>query len=140
MNNSHLGSAVSVRRKVSVTDCARRLLYMKWLLCKQAKQLEPSLHCLRLHRGAGREAEVQYVAPAELLGHAVREAKSRAWRYCRYLRSPDLTNPDLLRVTPQVNDEWEVVPANVFTLRISKLVGSGDYGESVTPRVSWSFF
>lgn len=43
-------------------------------------------------------------------------------------------------MTPQVNDEWEVVPANVFTLRISKLVGSGDYGESVTPRVSWSFF
>lgn len=73
VNNSHLGSTVSARRKVSVTDCARRLLYMKWLLCKQAKQLEPSLHCLRLHRGAGREAEVQYVAPAELLGHAVRE-------------------------------------------------------------------
>lgn len=32
----------------------------------------------------------------------------------------------------QASDQWEVVPANVFTLRISKLGGSGDFGEWVT--------
>uniref|UniRef100_H3DHK7 TIAM Rac1 associated GEF 2 n=1 Tax=Tetraodon nigroviridis TaxID=99883 RepID=H3DHK7_TETNG len=71
--------------------------------CK-VKELEPSLHCLRLHRGAGREADVRYMAPAELLGDVV-------------------------------SDRWEVVPANVFTLRISKLGGSGDFGFAVTGHI-----
>lgn len=35
-------------------------------------------------------------------------------------------------VALQASDQWEVVPANVFTLRISKLGGSGDFGEWVT--------
>ncbi|XP_041667851.1 T-lymphoma invasion and metastasis-inducing protein 2 [Cheilinus undulatus] len=34
--------------------------------CK-VKQLDPSLHCLRLHRQDGQEVEVRYVAPEELL-------------------------------------------------------------------------
>lgn len=33
----------------------------------------------------------------------------------------------------QVGDRWGGVPANVFTLHISKLGGGGDFGESVTP-------
>lgn len=32
----------------------------------------------------------------------------------------------------QVGDRWGGVPANVFTLHISKLGGGGDFGESVT--------
>lgn len=51
---------------------------MKGLLCKQVKELEPSLHCLRLHSGAGREADVRYVAPAESLGDVVRKGEKEA--------------------------------------------------------------
>lgn len=37
---------------------------------------------------------------------------------------------DLFDVTLQANDELEVVPVNVFTLHVSRLSGSGDFGES----------
>lgn len=57
----------------------------------------------------------------------------------RQLQSPRLTSTDLLGVGLQVRDRWEVVPANVFTLRISKLGASGDFGESLTPVGLWSF-
>lgn len=86
VNNSHLGCATSVKlklRRVKRVSCAPRLLHMKGLLCKQVKQLEPSLHCLRLHTGAGREALVRCVAPAELLADVVRKASTSALRCCR---------------------------------------------------------
>uniref|UniRef100_A0A3B5KGG2 TIAM Rac1 associated GEF 2 n=1 Tax=Takifugu rubripes TaxID=31033 RepID=A0A3B5KGG2_TAKRU len=71
--------------------------------CK-VKQLEPSLHCLRLRRGAGKGAEVRYAAPAEPLGDVV-------------------------------SDQLEIVPVSVFTLRMSKLSGSGDFGFAVTGHI-----
>ncbi|TWW72297.1 T-lymphoma invasion and metastasis-inducing protein 2 [Takifugu flavidus] len=71
--------------------------------CK-VKQLEPSLHCLRLRRGGGKGAEVRYAAPAEPLGDVV-------------------------------SDQLEVVPVSVFTLRMSKLSGSGDFGFAVTGHI-----
>uniref|UniRef100_UPI0037E74F56 rho guanine nucleotide exchange factor TIAM2-like n=1 Tax=Semicossyphus pulcher TaxID=241346 RepID=UPI0037E74F56 len=40
--------------------------------CK-VKQLDPALHCLRLHRRAGQEVEVRYVAPGELLCDVVND-------------------------------------------------------------------
>ncbi|XP_029136241.2 rho guanine nucleotide exchange factor TIAM2 isoform X1 [Labrus bergylta] len=40
--------------------------------CK-VKQLDPSLHCLRLHRQAGHEAEVRYASPGELVRDLVND-------------------------------------------------------------------
>ncbi|XP_074547599.1 rho guanine nucleotide exchange factor TIAM2 isoform X2 [Halichoeres trimaculatus] len=74
--------------------------------CKM-KQLDPSLHCLRLHRRVEEEeeeVEVCHVAPEELLH-------------------------DL------VNDHLEVVPANVFTLHMSRQSGSTDFGFAVTGHI-----
>lgn len=106
---------------------------MKGLLCKQVKQLEPSLHCLRLHAGAGREADVRYVAPAEFVGDVVRKEEKQRIETLQVFTFALFQSTDLLGVALQVSDQWEVVPANVFTLRISKLGASGDFGESVTP-------
>ncbi|XP_014911785.1 T-lymphoma invasion and metastasis-inducing protein 2 isoform X2 [Poecilia latipinna] len=43
------------------------------LLCAacKVKQLDPGLHCIRLHRQAGQNVEVRYLAPGELLHDAV---------------------------------------------------------------------
>ncbi|KAE8289734.1 T-lymphoma invasion and metastasis-inducing protein 2 [Larimichthys crocea] len=71
--------------------------------CK-VKQLDPGLHCLRLHRRAGQDVEVRYVAPGELLCYVV-------------------------------NDQLEVVPANVFTLHMSRPSGSGDFGFAITGHI-----
>ncbi|XP_028251019.1 T-lymphoma invasion and metastasis-inducing protein 2 isoform X2 [Parambassis ranga] len=87
---------VPVRRDQTAAD----------LLCAacKVKQLDPVLHCLRLHRQAGQDVEVRYVAPGELL-HDV------------------------------VNDQLEVVPANVFTLHMSRPSGTGDFGFAVTGHI-----
>lgn len=111
------------------------LLHIKGLLCKQVKQLEPSLHCLRLRRGAGKGAEVRYAAPAEPLGDAVRGARSGALIRGRCFHRLFLTSADLSDVAPQVSDQLEVVPASVFTLRMSKLSGGGDFGERHSSRL-----
>lgn len=58
--------------------------------------------------------------------------KASALRRCGQLVA-SLTRTHLLGVGLQVSDRWEVVPANVFTLRISKLGGGGDFGEWLTP-------
>ncbi|XP_008275089.1 T-lymphoma invasion and metastasis-inducing protein 2 [Stegastes partitus] len=56
---------VPVRRDQTAAD----------LLCAacKVKQLDPGLHCLRLHRRAGQDVEVRYVAPGELLRDVVND-------------------------------------------------------------------
>ncbi|XP_034381461.1 T-lymphoma invasion and metastasis-inducing protein 2 isoform X1 [Cyclopterus lumpus] len=41
--------------------------------CKQVKQLDAGVHCLRLHRRAGLGVEVRYLAPGELLRDVVND-------------------------------------------------------------------
>lgn len=141
VNNSHLGCAASVKLKPEklkrvkrASSCVRapRLPHIKGLLCKQVKQLEPGLHCLRLHTGAGREALVRCVAPAELLADVVRKASTSCTQMPQVIPGAVF---NVSVVALQGSRQWEVVPANVFTLRISKLGGGGggDFGESVTP-------
>lgn len=64
---------------MSVNFCPRGPSHLTGVLCKQAKQQqpEPSPQRLRLHGGAGREAEVQCAAPPELLGDVVRKARKK---------------------------------------------------------------
>uniref|UniRef100_A0A3P8U022 TIAM Rac1 associated GEF 2 n=1 Tax=Amphiprion percula TaxID=161767 RepID=A0A3P8U022_AMPPE len=81
-----------------------RPLNIMGLLCKQVKQLDPSLHCLRLHRRAGQDVEVRYMAPGELLRDVV-------------------------------NDQLEVVPANVFAMHMSRPSSTGDFGFAVTGHI-----
>ncbi|XP_022059824.2 rho guanine nucleotide exchange factor TIAM2 isoform X1 [Acanthochromis polyacanthus] len=87
---------VPVRRDQTAAD----------LLCAacKVKQLDPGLHCLRLHRRAGQGVEVRYMAPGELL-HDV------------------------------VNDQLEVVPANVFAMHMSRPSSTGDFGFAVTGHI-----
>ncbi|XP_061650265.1 rho guanine nucleotide exchange factor TIAM2 isoform X3 [Phyllopteryx taeniolatus] len=71
--------------------------------CK-AKQLDPDLHRLRLHRQAGQDTEIRSVAPGEL-------------------------------VCELAYGQLEVVPVYVFTLRMSRVSGSGDFGFAVTGHI-----
>ncbi|XP_077395376.1 rho guanine nucleotide exchange factor TIAM2 [Festucalex cinctus] len=71
--------------------------------CK-AKQLDPDLHRLRLHRQAGQDTEIRSVAPGELA--------------CEL-----------------VGGQLEVVPVNMFTLRMSRISGGGDFGFAVTGHI-----
>ncbi|CAJ1073885.1 T-lymphoma invasion and metastasis-inducing protein 2 [Xyrichtys novacula] len=89
---------VAIRRDQTVADLLSAA-------CK-VKHLDPSLHCLRLHRQVEEEedVEVRYVAPEE-------------------------------RVCDLVNDQLEVVPANVFTLHMSRQSGSGDFGFAITGHI-----
>lgn len=82
VNNSHLGrtAAVGLGRwcmKCVGWVCAYRLLNIKRVLCKQVKQLEPGLHCLRLHRAEEQDVEVRFVAPGEALRDVVRMATKK---------------------------------------------------------------
>ncbi|KAM4723534.1 rho guanine nucleotide exchange factor TIAM2 isoform 2-T5 [Anableps anableps] len=58
-----LAVQLSVRKHQTAAD----------LLCAacKVKQLDPGLHCLRLHRQAGQDVEVRYLAPGELLHDVV---------------------------------------------------------------------
>lgn len=73
------------REKRQLISGVSRLLHIKGLLWKQVKQLEPSLHCLRLRRGAGKGAELQYVAAAEPLGDVVRREPARRYTAGGYI-------------------------------------------------------
>ncbi|XP_029349756.1 T-lymphoma invasion and metastasis-inducing protein 2 isoform X2 [Echeneis naucrates] len=56
---------VVIRRDQTAAD-------LLFAVCK-VKQLDPDLHCLRMHRQVGQELEVQYVAPGELVGDMVND-------------------------------------------------------------------
>uniref|UniRef100_A0AAQ5YM06 TIAM Rac1 associated GEF 2a n=1 Tax=Amphiprion ocellaris TaxID=80972 RepID=A0AAQ5YM06_AMPOC len=98
---------LNTQRQSHRSDSCRpehRPLNIRGLLCKQVKRLDPSLHCLRLHRRAGQDVEVRYMAPGELLRDVV-------------------------------NDQLEVVPANVFAMHMSRPSSTGDFGFAVTGHI-----
>lgn len=137
LSNSHLGPHSSCVAKYwcgNMWDdfCACCLLSIYWLLCKQVKQLDPGAHCLRLHRRAGQHVEVRYMAPGELLRDVVRRGNTHDPTRTLQLSALSIMCIDLFNIAPQVNDQLEVVPANVFTLHMSRQSGSGDFGESGT--------
>lgn len=76
--------------------CAYGRLNIEGVSRKQVKQLEPSLHCLRLHRATGQDVEARYVAPGELLRDLVRRAGIAGWLRCSSLGALYLTYIDLM--------------------------------------------
>lgn len=75
------------------------------------------------------------MAPGELLRDVVRRGNTHdptRTRGALHLSALSITCIDLFNIAPQVNDQLEVVPANVFTLHMSRQSGSGDFGESGT--------
>uniref|UniRef100_A0AAX7VNY6 TIAM Rac1 associated GEF 2a n=1 Tax=Astatotilapia calliptera TaxID=8154 RepID=A0AAX7VNY6_ASTCA len=97
-----------------------------------SEDLDPGAHCLRLHRRAGQHVEVRYVAPGELLRDVVRRGNTHDPTRTLHLSALSIMCIDLFNIAPQVNDQLEVVPANVFTLHMSRQSGSGDFGFAVT--------
>lgn len=130
VNNSHLACAAAARLQCvrNVTSfCACGPLSIKGLLCKQVKQLDPGSHGLRLQRQAGRDVEVRYVAPGELLRDVVRRTSLSAPRVI-ILPFSSLCI-DSFHLARQVGDQLEVVPANVFTLHMRRPGNAADFGE-----------
>lgn len=72
------------------------------------------------------------MAPGELLRDVVRRGNTRDPTRTLHLSALSIMCIDLFNIAPQVNDQLEVVPANVFTLHMSRQSGSGDFGESGT--------
>ncbi|XP_070775944.1 rho guanine nucleotide exchange factor TIAM2-like [Enoplosus armatus] len=65
----HMPDGLTVQVPVRRDQTAADLLSAA---CK-VKQLDPGLHCLRLHRRAGQDVEVQYMAPGEVLCDVVND-------------------------------------------------------------------
>ncbi|XP_014324304.1 T-lymphoma invasion and metastasis-inducing protein 2 [Xiphophorus maculatus] len=63
----HMPDGLTVQLSIRKHQTAADLLCAA---CK-VKQLDPGLHCIRLHRQAGQNVEVRYLAPAELLHEVV---------------------------------------------------------------------
>ncbi|XP_028293039.1 T-lymphoma invasion and metastasis-inducing protein 2 isoform X2 [Gouania willdenowi] len=100
---------VPVRKDQTAADllfAACKAVEHSTFACAQVKQLDPDLHCLQLHRRRGQKLEVQYVAPEEFLHDVVSGT--------------------------DVSDQLEVVPANLFTLHMSRPSNTGDFGFAVT--------
>lgn len=79
VNNSHLslapaagpGAAAAREMQLKIFSAHGRLSTGA-VSRKQVKELEPSLHCLRAHGAAGREVDVRFVPPGELVSDLVR--------------------------------------------------------------------